>query len=73
AQVIDLLKRLQKNYGMTYIFITHDLRVLRSLADELAVMRQGKIVEQGMADRIFNQPKHPYTKELLRAAFYVEQ
>ncbi|RWX49080.1 microcin C transport system ATP-binding protein, partial [Candidatus Electrothrix marina] len=51
AQVIDLLKRLQKNYGMTYIFITHDLRVLRSLADELAVMRQGKIVEQGMADR----------------------
>ena len=73
AQVIDLLKRLQKNYGMTYIFITHDLRVLRSLADELAVMRQGKIVEQGMADRIFNQPKHPYTKELLRAAFYAEQ
>ncbi|RWX43835.1 microcin C transport system ATP-binding protein [Candidatus Electrothrix aarhusensis] len=73
AQVIDLLKRLQKNYGMTYIFITHDLRVLRSLADELAVMRQGKIVEQGMADRIFNQPEHPYTKELLRAAFYVEQ
>ncbi|MCI5166723.1 MAG: ABC transporter ATP-binding protein, partial [Candidatus Electrothrix sp. GM3_4] len=73
AQIIALLKRLQKNYGMTYIFITHDLRVLRSLADELAVMRQGKIVEQGMADRIFNQPEHPYTKELLRAAFYVEQ
>ncbi|CAK8711335.1 nickel import ATP-binding protein NikD [Candidatus Electrothrix laxa] len=73
AQIIDLLKRLQKNYGMTYIFITHDLRVLRSLADELAVMRNGKIVEQGMADRIFNQPEHSYTKELLQAAFYVEQ
>ena len=73
AQVIDLLKRLQKNYGMTYIFITHDLRVLRSLADELVVMRNGKIVEQGMADRIFSEPKQPYTKELLRAAFYVEQ
>ncbi|MCI5138486.1 MAG: ABC transporter ATP-binding protein, partial [Candidatus Electrothrix sp. AR1] len=73
AQVIDLLKRLQKRHGMTYIFITHDLRVLRSLADELVVMRNGKIVEQGVADRIFSQPQQPYTKELLRAAFYVEQ
>ncbi len=73
AQIIELLKRLQKNYGMTYIFITHDLRVLRSLADELVVMRQGKIVEQGMADQIFNQPEQAYTKELLKAAFYVER
>jgi ABC-type microcin C transport system duplicated ATPase subunit YejF len=73
AQIIALLKRLQESHGMTYIFITHDLRVLRSLADELVVMRNGKIVEQGMADRIFNQPEQPYTKELLRAAFYVEQ
>ncbi|MCI5126484.1 MAG: ABC transporter ATP-binding protein, partial [Candidatus Electrothrix sp. AR5] len=73
AQVIDLLKRLQKRHGMTYIFITHDLRVLRSLADELVVMRNGKIVEQGMADHIFSEPQQPYTKELLRAAFYVEQ
>jgi ABC-type microcin C transport system duplicated ATPase subunit YejF len=72
AQIIELLKRLQKNHGMTYIFITHDLRVLRSLADELVVMRQGKIVEQGMADRIFTQPEQDYTKELLKAAFYVE-
>jgi ABC-type microcin C transport system duplicated ATPase subunit YejF len=73
AQIIALLKRLQESHGMTYIFITHDLRVLRSLADELVVMRNGKIVEQGMADHIFNQPEQPYTKELLRAAFYVEQ
>jgi ABC-type microcin C transport system duplicated ATPase subunit YejF len=73
AQIIALLKRLQESYGMTYIFITHDLRVLRSLADELVVMRNGKIVEQGMADRIFNQPEQAYTKELLKAAFYVEQ
>uniref|UniRef100_UPI004057A7F7 ABC transporter ATP-binding protein n=1 Tax=Candidatus Electrothrix sp. TaxID=2170559 RepID=UPI004057A7F7 len=73
AQIIALLKRLQKRHGMTYIFITHDLRVLRSLADELMVMRNGKIVEQGMADHIFNQPEQPYTKELLKAAFYVEQ
>ncbi|WP_446009355.1 ABC transporter ATP-binding protein [Candidatus Electrothrix sp.] len=73
AQIIALLKRLQKSHGMTYIFITHDLRVLRSLADELVVMRNGKIIEKGMADHIFNQPKQPYTKELLKAAFYVEQ
>ncbi|WP_339133177.1 MAG: dipeptide ABC transporter ATP-binding protein [Candidatus Electrothrix sp. GW3-4] len=73
AQIIALLKRLQESHGMTYIFITHDLRVLRSLADELVVMRNGKIIEQGMADHIFNQPEQPYTKELLRAAFYVEQ
>ncbi len=72
AQIIELLKKLQKNYGMTYIFITHDLRVLRSLADELVVMRRGKIVEQGMADRIFTHPEQEYTKELLKAAFYVE-
>ncbi len=71
AQIIALLKRLQRRHGMTYIFITHDLRVLRSLADELVVMRQGKIVEHGMADRIFAQPTHEYTKQLLRAAFYV--
>ncbi|MCW5213296.1 ABC transporter ATP-binding protein [Desulfobulbus sp. TB] len=70
AQIIELLQRLQQDYGMTYVFITHDLRVLRSLADELIVMRNGKIVEQGMADRIFNQPERPYTQELLRAAFY---
>jgi ABC-type microcin C transport system duplicated ATPase subunit YejF len=70
AQIIELLQRLQQDYGMTYVFITHDLRVLRSLADELVVMRNGKVVEQGMADRIFSQPEQPYTKELLRAAFY---
>jgi len=70
AQVIKLLKRLQKRYGMTYIFITHDLRVVRSLADELAVMRQGRIVESGPADRIFTAPAHAYTRQLFQAAFY---
>ncbi len=70
AQIIKLLKRLQKRYNMTYIFITHDLRVIRSLADELAVMRQGKIVEAGPADRIFAQPAHEYTRQLFQAAFY---
>lgn len=69
AQVIELLKNLQQRHGMTYIFITHDLRVIRSLADELAVMRRGRIVEQGRADRLFSQPQHPYTKKLFQAAF----
>jgi len=70
AQVLQLLARLQKQYGMTYIFITHDLRVIRALADQLAVMRQGKIVESGRADHIFERPQHEYTKKLFKAAFY---
>ena len=70
AQIIALLRDVQQRHGLTYIFITHDLRVLRSLADELAVMRQGKIVETGPADRIFSAPSHEYTQQLLRAAFY---
>ncbi len=70
AQIIKLLKRLQQRHNMTYIFITHDLRVIRSLADDLIVMRQGKIVEQGVADRIFAEPGHDYTRKLFEAAFY---
>ena len=70
AQIIKLLKRLQERHGMTYIFITHDLRVIRSLADELAVMRQGRIVESGPADHIFTEPAHEYTRKLFQAAFY---
>jgi microcin C transport system ATP-binding protein len=71
AQIIALLRRLQERHGLTYIFITHDLRVLRSLADDLAVMRQGKIVEQGSAEQIFTQPSHEYTRQLFAAAFYI--
>ncbi|WP_417915010.1 ABC transporter ATP-binding protein [Candidatus Electronema sp. JM] len=70
AQIIALLREVQQRHGLTYIFITHDLRVLRSLADELAVMRQGRIVEAGPADRIFSAPEHEYTRQLLQAAFY---
>ncbi|MCF6188129.1 MAG: dipeptide ABC transporter ATP-binding protein [Desulfobulbaceae bacterium] len=69
AQVIELLKNLQQRHGMTYIFITHDLRVIRSLADELAVMQHGRIVEHGPADRLFTAPRHPYTQKLFQAAF----
>ncbi len=69
AQIIDLLKGLQKKHRMTYLFISHDLRVVRALADEVAVMHQGKIVESGPADEIFTNPQHPYTKKLFSAAF----
>ncbi|WP_420207890.1 ABC transporter ATP-binding protein [Candidatus Electronema sp. JC] len=70
AQIIALLREVRRRHGLTCIFITHDLRVLRSLADELAVMSQGRIVESGPAARIFSTPEHDYTKQLLRAAFY---
>lgn len=70
AQIITLLRDVQQRHGLTYVFITHDLRVLRSLADELAVMRQGRIVEYGPADRLFAAPSHAYTKQLFQAAFY---
>ena len=69
AQIIDLLKRLQKRYGMTYIFISHDLRVIRSLANEVAVMQNGKIVESGPAEKIFSAPQNEYTRKLFQAAF----
>ncbi len=69
AQIIDLLRQIQQKYNITYLFISHDLRVVRALADDLAVMKNGKIVESGQAADIFSHPKHPYTKELFKAAF----
>ena len=68
-QVLELLRRLQSQYELTYIFITHDLKVVRSLADQVAVMQRGKIVEQGRADQIFAHPQEAYTKRLFQAAF----
>ncbi len=67
-QIIDLLKELQERYEITYLFISHDLRVVRALADQLAVMQNGCIVESGPADKIFQAPKHAYTKRLFDAA-----
>jgi len=69
AQIIELLKGLQERYGMTYLFVSHDLRVIRAMADEVAVMQNGKIVESGPASELFNNPQHPYTKSLFAAAF----
>lgn len=68
AQILDLLRRLQEKHNLTYMFITHDLRVIRTMADDLSVMQQGRIVERGGADQIFNDPRHPYTRELFSSA-----
>ena len=65
AQIVQLLKSLQKEFGLTYLFITHDLRIVRHIADELVVMHHGKIVETGKTDIIFQNPKTTYTKKLL--------
>jgi microcin C transport system ATP-binding protein len=68
AQVIDLLRNLQAHHGLAYIFISHDLRVVRAIASQVLVMRNGKAVEQGPAETIFTAPQQDYTKALLAAA-----
>jgi len=67
AQILLLLKELQQEMGLSYIFITHDLRVVRHIADEVVVMNQGKIVEQGKVSDIYSAPQQPYTQQLLNA------
>ena len=67
AQILELMKKLQKELGMGIIMITHDLGVVAETCDDVAVMYCGKIVEQGTADHIFNNPRHPYTKGLLES------
>ena len=72
SQIIDLLKKLQKENNLGYIFISHDLRVIRSLAHQLIVLKNGKIVESGSSDQIFKKPKQKYTKQLISAAFEIK-
>ncbi|WP_085024797.1 ABC transporter ATP-binding protein [Ensifer aridi] len=72
AQVVDLLRDLQRKHNLAYLFISHDLKVVRALANEVIVMRTGKVVEQGPAERIFNAPTEDYTKALMAAAFNLE-
>lgn len=67
AQVLNLLGDLQDKYGLTYIFISHDLKVVQHVADEVMIMYLGKPVEKGSAEDVFSNPKHPYTKALLSA------
>jgi len=68
AEIVDLLRELQAKYNLSYIFISHDLRVVRAMAHDLIVMKDGKIVESGAAEDIFDNPKEAYTKALLEAA-----
>ena len=72
AQMVDLLRALQRKRDLTYMFISHDLRVVASLASHLIVMRQGKVVEEGEAATLFRNPKTDYTRALFAAAFNIE-
>jgi microcin C transport system ATP-binding protein len=69
AQIVELLRELQARHGLAYLFISHDLRVVRALAHELLVMKDGKIVEAGPTERVMTAPRHPYTRALMAAAF----
>ncbi len=72
AQIVDLLRDLQKRHKLAYLFISHDLKVVRALANTIIVLRHGKVVEQGPARTVFTSPKTDYTKALLAAAFELE-
>jgi microcin C transport system ATP-binding protein len=69
VQIVNLLRDLQTRYGLAYLFISHDLRVVRALAHKVIVMKHGDIVEAGDVDRVFESPRSDYTRELIRAAF----
>ena len=70
-QVVELLRGLQAKYNLTYLFISHDLAVVKALSHQLMVVKQGQVVEQGDAQAIFADPQHAYTRQLLKAAFLV--
>ena len=72
GQIVDLLRGLQERHRLAYLFISHDLRVVRAMAHRVIVLRNGKAVEQGPAGAIFETPREPYTKALLKAAFDLE-
>ncbi len=69
AQIVDLLREIQRHHNIAYLFISHDLRVVRAMSDEIIVMREGKVVERGPAREIMESPQEPYTRALMAAAF----
>ena len=69
AQIVDLLRGLQSRHDLTYLFISHDLKVVRALSNQVIVMKDGVIVESGSSDQIFEEPKTEYTRALISAAF----
>jgi len=72
AQIVDLLRRLQQLHRLAYLFISHDLKVVRALAHRIVVLRHGRIVEEGDADTVFAHPREEYTRKLLTAAFVLD-
>ncbi len=72
AQIVDLLRELQSRHRLGYLFISHDLKVVRALSDEVVVMKGGRVVEHGPADAIFDAPREAYTRALMKAAFELE-
>ncbi len=69
AQIVDLLRKLQRDHGLAYMFISHDLRVIRAMSHYVVVLHHGRVVEDGPAERVLEEPRHPYTKALMAAAF----
>ena len=72
AQIINLLLQLQQTKNLSYLFISHDLKVVRALSDDIIVLQYGRVIEQGRAEEIFTQPKNPYTRALISAAYELE-
>jgi microcin C transport system ATP-binding protein len=72
AQIVDLLQQLQRDHRLGYLFISHDLRVVRALAHRIVVLRNGRVVEEGAADQILARPQHEYTRALMAAAFTLD-
>ena len=72
AQIVDLLRKLQRDHDLAYLFISHDLKVVRAMSHHVIVMRNGVMIEQGPAEEILDHPKEPYTKALMAAAFELE-
>ena len=72
ARILNLLKAIQREFSLSFLFITHDLAIVEYMADEVAVMFEGKIVERGTVEEIFSKPQHPYTKKLLASVPRIE-
>jgi len=72
AQIVELLRDLQQRFGIAFLFISHDLRVIKAMAHEVLVLKDGKAVEHGPARQVFERPQHPYTRALMAAAFNLE-
>ena len=70
VQIVELLRELQRRHGLAFLFISHDLRVVRAMSHQILVMRAGDVVEQGSTAQVFDAPKSDYTRALMAAAFH---